>query len=416
MINLGMGMKQRTMENKKIQWPEVIHKKWANVRIEDKYPVWSQVDLSAIKFNITQLKTLIPSRTKVMAVVKADAYGHGATRIAGEIEDFVECFGVGRAYEAIELRENGISSPILIFGYTSPRFTDILVGYELIQTVYDYKMAKEFSESAVKQNKKLKVHIKLDTGMGRLGIFLHNIGDPDSFKEYFLKAISEVERIASLPGLSVEGIYTHFAIADSLDFDYAGKQLVIFFDFLSELEKKSVVFPVKHCAGTSAMLSFSDSCMDMVRPGKLIYGILPECCQKAKISLKQALSVRSSVVYLKNVPKGTRISYSSSYFTEKNTIIATIPVGFADGFVWESIPTGAVLIKGQRAPIVGRVCMDFIMVETGHIEGARVGDEVVIVGDQGNESISLNEMAARSKTIPTNISTFLTAKTKKIYY
>jgi alanine racemase len=400
-------------EKRKAKWPEMIRRKWAEARMEDKYPVWSQVDISAIKFNIGQLKTLIPSSTKVMAVVKADAYGHGAVRTAEEIEDFVECFGVGRTYEAIELRENGVSSPILIFGYTSPRFTDVLIGYDLTQTVYDYKMAKEFSEAAVKQNKKLKVHIKLDTGMGRLGIFLHNITESDSFKEYFLKAVSEAERIASLPGLDVEGIYTHFAIADSLDFDYAGKQLVIFSDFLLELEKKSVVFPVKHCAGTSALLSFPDSCMNMVRPGKLIYGILPECCQKAKISLKQALSVKSSVVYLKNVPKGTRISYSSSYFTGKDTVIATIPIGFADGFIWESIPTGCVLVKGQRAPIIGRACMDFIMVEAEHIEGIRVGDEVVIVGEQGNEFVSLNEMA--SKTIPTNISTFLTARTRKIY-
>ncbi len=402
-------------ENKKVQWPESIRKKWAEARIEDKYPVWSQIDISAIKFNISQLKTLIPSRTKVMAVVKADAYGHGSVKVAEEIEDCVECFGVGRAYEAIDLREHGISSPILVFGYTSPSFTDVLTGYELTQTVHDYKMAKEFSEAAVKQNKKLKVHIKLDTGMGRLGIFLHNITEPGRFKEYFLKAVSEVERIASLPGLNVEGIYTHFAIADSLDFDYAGKQLVIFSDFLHELEKKSVVFSIKHCAGTSALLSFPDSCMDMVRPGKLIYGILPECCQKAKISLKQALSVKSSVIYLKNVPKGTRISYSSSYFTGKDTVIATIPVGFADGLVWESIPTGCVLIKGQRAPIIGRVCMDLIMVEAGHIEGIRVGDEVVIVGGQGNEFVSLNEMAAHSKTIPTNISTFLTVRTRKIY-
>jgi len=403
-------------EKKNAKWPEFIRKKWLEARIEDKYPVWSRVDISAIKFNISQLKTLIPSRTKVMAVLKADAYGHGAVKVAEAVEDSVECFGVGRTYEAIDLRENGMSSPILIFGYTSPGFTDVLIGYELTQTVYDYKMAKEFSEAAVKQSKKLKVHIKLDTGMGRLGIFLHNIAEPDNFKEYFLKAISEVERISSLPGLDVEGIYTHFAIADSLDFDYAGKQLVIFSDFLLELEKKSVIFPVKHCAGTSALLSFPNSCMDMVRPGKLIYGILPECCQKAKISLKQALSVESSVVYLKNVPKGTRISYSSSYFTEKNTVIATIPAGFADGFVWESIPGGSVLVRGQRTPIIGRVCMDFIMVEAGHIEGIRIGDEVIIVGKQGNESISLNEMATRSKTIPTNISTFLTARTKKIYF
>ena len=405
------------MYKQKKQWPENIRKKWTEANIEEKYPVWSQVDISAVKFNIAQLKSIIPSHTKVMAVVKADAYGHGAVRVAEEIENSVECFGVSRAYEAIELRENGISSPILIFGYTPSCFTDALIGYELTQTVYDYKMAKEFSEAAAKQKKKLNVHVKLDTGMGRLGIFLHNVFDPESFKEYFLKAATEAERIASLPGLNVEGIYTHFAIADSLDFGYAGKQLIIFSEFLSELERKSVVFPIKHCAGTSALFSLTDTCMmDMVRPGKFIYGIVPECCQKVKISLKQALQVKSSVVYLKNVPKGTRISYSSSYFIEKDTVIATIPVGFADGFIWESIPTGSVLIKGQRAPIVGRVCMDFLMVEAGHIEGIRVGDEVVVVGEQGNEFISLNEIAARTKTIPTNISTFLTARTQKKFY
>lgn len=400
---------------KKIEYSEQIREKWQKSRVEDKYPVWAQIDIPAIKFNISQLRSIISSSTKVMAVVKADAYGHGAVSIAQEIQDSVEYFGVGRTYEAIELREKGINSPILIFGYTPPHFTDVLIGYELIQTIYDYKMAKEFSIAAIKQNKKLKVHIKLDTGMGRLGIFLHNISESASFKEYFLKAISEVEKIVSLPGLEVEGIYTHFAIADSLDFNYAEKQLLIFSEFLFELEKKAVVFSIKHCAGTSALLSLPDSCMDMVRPGKFIYGILPECCQKAKISLKQVLQVKSSVVYLKNVPRGTRISYSSSFFTEKDTVIATIPIGFADGFIWESIPTGSVLIKGQRAPIVGRVCMDFIMVEANHVEGIRVGDEVVIVGAQGKEFISLNEMAARLKTIPTNISTFLTARTGKIF-
>ena len=351
-----------------------------------------------------------------MAVVKANGYGHGAVEVASEaLHNGALYLGVARINEAIPLREAGLSAPILIFGYSPPDLAPILIDYELTQTVYSLSTARALSEQATRKGKKITVHLKVDSGMGRLGFLLEAIntipGDTP-----LNNPVREIEAITRLAGLTVEGIFTHFATADSADKSYANLQLDRFMDFLNRLQKERLEPPLRHAANSGALIDMPDSHLDMVRPGIATYGLHPsDEVNKSMVDLKPVMALKSKIIHLKKVAPGFNISYGITYQTKNHTTIATIPVGYADGFSRLLSSRGYMLVHGQRVPIVGRVCMDLTMLDVGGISGVALEDEVVVFGKQGEEAITADEIAASMGTINYEVVSTITGRVPRIY-
>jgi alanine racemase len=352
-----------------------------------------------------------------MAVVKANAYGHGVVEVTRKaLENGANCLGVARIEEGIELRKEGFNEPVLIFGYTHPQLAHKLITFDLTQTVWSYNTAKALSEAAGPSHKQIKVHLKVDTGMGRLGLLPDCRRPPATDQNLISSAIRDVESISSLAGLKLEGVYTHFATADSLDKTYAGRQFEIFVDFLNELRRAGMNPPLCHAANSAAIIDMPETHLDMVRAGIAIYGLYPsDQVNKRRIALKPAMTLKSKIVHLKKVPPGFKVSYGSTYQTSESTTIATIPVGYADGFNRLLSSRGHMLVRRRRAPIVGRVCMDQTMLDVGQIPDVHLEDEVVIFGSQKDESITVDEIAATLNTINYEIVSSLTARIPRIY-
>jgi alanine racemase len=379
--------------------------------------VWAEVDLEAIAHNVRELRRITDPGADLMAVVKANAYGHGVIEITRKaLENGAASMGVARIEEGIELRKAGFKESVLIFGYTPPPLAHKLIAFDLTQTVWSYSTAQALSDVAVSSNKQIKVHLKVDTGMGRLGL-LPDCRRPHVTKQNLIgNAIREVESISSLAGLELEGVYTHFATADSSDKTYAGKQFEIFVDFLDELRRAGMNPPLCHAANSAAIIDMPETHLDMVRAGIAIYGLYPsDDVNKRRIALKPAMTLKSKIVHLKKVPPGFKVSYGSIYQTPKSTTIASVPVGYADGFNRLLSSRGHMLVRGRRAPIVGRVCMDQTMLDVGHIPDVNLEDEVVIFGRQEDESITVDEIAASLNTINYEIVSALTARVPIIY-
>jgi alanine racemase len=374
--------------------------------------LWAEVDLKAIAHNVRALRKITKPKARLMAVVKADAYGHGVLQVTRQaLENGADVLAVARLNEGIQLRKAGFDAPILIFGYTPPKHAKKLVEFDLTQTVWSFRTAEDLS-AAVASNRPIKVHLKVDTGMGRLGLL------PDCFRNASLTkpALREVESIASLSGLEIEGIYTHFAAADSADKSYTKKQLEIFLDFLDQLHKTGLIIPLRHAANSAALIDMPETHLDLVRPGISIYGLYPsDEVDKSRILLKPAMSLKARVVHLKQVPAGFKVSYGMTHETSEPTIIASVPVGYADGFSRLLSNQSHMLVGGCRAPIVGRVCMDQTMLDVGHVPDVKLEDEVVIFGKQQDETITVDEIAASLNTINYEIVSSLTARIPKIY-
>ena len=379
--------------------------------------VWAEVDLEAIAHNVRELRRITDPGADLMAVVKANAYGHGVIEVTRKaLENGAASMGVARIEEGIELRRAGFNESVLIFGYTPPPLAHKLIAFDLTQTVWSYKTAQALSDVAVSSNKQIKVHLKVDTGMGRLGLLPDCRRPPATKQNLIINAIREVESISSLAGLELEGVYTHFATADSSDKAYAGKQFKIFVDFLNELRRAGMNPPFCHAANSAAIIDMPETHLDMVRAGIAIYGLYPsDEVNKRCIALKPAMTLKSKVVHLKKVPPGFKVSYGSTYQTPKPTTIASIPVGYADGLNRLLSSRGHMLVRGRRAPIVGRVCMDQTMLDVGHIPDVDLEDEVVIFGRQEDEFITVDEIAATLNTINYEIVSSLTARVPIIY-
>jgi alanine racemase len=352
-----------------------------------------------------------------MAVVKANAYGHGVIEVTRKaLENGADSLGVARIQEGIELRKAGVKEAVLIFGYTSPALAHKLIEFDLTQTVWSYTTAQALSDVAVSSHKKIKVHLKVDTGMGRLGLLPDCRRPPVPEQNLMGNAVREAKSISSLAGLELEGIYTHFATADSSDKTYATRQFEIFVDFLNELRRASINAPLCHAANSAAIIDMTETHLDMVRAGIAIYGLYPsDEVNKLRIVLKPAMTLKSKIVHLKKVPPGFKVSYGGTYQTTKPTTIASIPVGYADGFNRLLSSRGHMLVRGRRAPIVGRVCMDQTMLNVGHISDVKLEDEVVIFGKQKDESITVDEIAESLNTINYEIVSSLTARVPVIY-
>ncbi len=346
--------------------------------------VYAQVDLDSICQNIQNAMHKVAPDAKIMAIIKTDAYGHGAVPVARALSEIgTYAFGVATAEEALQLRAAGIQELILILGYVFPDSFDSLLKNNVSLAVFQYETAKALSDRAAALGITAKIHIKVDTGMGRIGF------QPNA------ESLVEIEKIAALENLTVEGIFTHFACADEADKTSAQRQKQTFLGFLNALEARGVQIPIKHMCNSAGIIEFSDSFLNMARSGIMTYGLYPsQEVNKENLELHPALQLKSHVAFVKTVGKDFTVSYGSTYVTQKEkTVIATVPVGYGDGYPRALSNTGRVLIHGQYAPIIGRVCMDQFMVDVTGIPNVKQGDGVTLVGTDGENSISVEEVA-----------------------
>ena len=367
--------------------------------------VVAEVNLDAITHNIKHIKEVLGSDTELMAVVKADGYGHGVKGIYSTlIENKVDRLAVAIIEEGKYLRRKGVKLPILILGYSPQILSDDLVKFDLIPTIFSYDMAKAMSDSAIKQGKVVKIHIKLDTGMGRIG-FLCN---EDS--------INNIKKIFKLPNIEIEGIFTHFAKADEIDKTFTLEQLRVFNEFVTKLENVGVYIPIKHTSNSAGIVDLKEARNNLVRAGIIIYGLYPsDMVNKENIKLIPAMMLKTHVIFVKEVEKGTPISYGGTYVTPRSMKIATIPVGYADGYSRLLSSKGGVLINGEYAPIVGRICMDQFMVDVSEIDQVKVGDEVVLFGEQGEKCITAENIANIIGTINYEVICMIGKRVPRIY-
>lgn len=343
---------------------------------------YAKIDLNAVLHNINEIKKKIGLNVKIMAIIKANGYGHGAKTLGDFLENEVDYYGVATIEEAMELRVNGIKLPILILGYTSPSQYIDIVENDITQTIYTVEMAEEMSKAGELWGKKAKVHIALDTGMTRIGFQADKAG------------ISEVEEIFTFSHLIVEGLFTHFACADETDKSYSKLQIDRYDNFVKLLEEKGIHIPIKHMCNSAGIMEFDHHHFDMVRAGIITYGLYPsQDVNKNAIKLKPALEWKTHVINVKTVDAGYGVSYGITYITKNKTKIATVSIGYADGYLRALSSKGRVLIHGEYAPIIGRICMDQMMIDVTHIDNVEIEDEVTLVGKDGNNIISIEELA-----------------------
>lgn len=370
--------------------------------------VHADIDLDAVLFNFEQMNKSIPCDTKIMAVVKTDAYGHGAVPLAIllESQEYLWGFATATVDEAVELRKAGIKKPILVLGYSFPECYEDIVKYEITQTVFQLKMAEELSKEAVKQNKEVAVHVKLDTGMGRIGY--QNVED----------AVADTIKMKELPMVKLEGVFTHFANADTENREFTLQQISKFKTMVQAMEEQGVVFDLKHCANSAGIIELSDYKFDLVRAGIISYGMWPSNeVRKDVLQLKPILSLKSHVVYVKEVEEGTPVSYGSTWIANNKRKIATVPVGYGDGYPRSLSNKGYVLIRGCKAPIVGRVCMDQLMVDVTEVsEPVQTGDRVTLIGTDGAHTITAEELGELSGRFNYELMCDLGNRIARIYY
>lgn len=353
------------------------------MNILDKYyRVYASVNLDAIYDNMKNIKENIKDGTGMIAVIKTDGYGHGAVPIAKTVDELVWGYAVATSDEGVNLRTNGVTKPVIILGYTHESQYEKIVENDLRPAIFTFEDAKKLSDVACSESKKAKIHIKIDTGMSRIGFH----PDKDS-----VKVISDISR---LPGIEIEGIFTHFYASDETDKTSAYEQYKIFNNIISELEKQGVNIPIKHCSNSAAIIDMPDVNMDCVRVGIALYGMYPsDEVDKTKVKLTPAMELKSHIICLKEVEKGVGISYGATYVTSEKTKVATVSVGYGDGYRRSLSNKGYVLIRGQKAPILGRVCMDQFMVDVTHIKDVQRGDVVTLLGKDGDMEITAEELA-----------------------
>lgn len=364
-------------------------------------PTVAEVDLSAVAFNIESIKRRV-APAEIMAVVKANAYGHGAVEISRTaIEHGVKYLGVASVEEGVELRNAGIEIPILVFSGLSLNQASLYLENDLEATIFDEIGFENLKQAATTANKPAVAHIKIDTGMGRVGID-------------WRKAVEFIEKIYSTQAVQIKAVYTHFANSDHLDKSYALLQLERFRNVLDRLEEKGIKIPLKHAANSGAILDIPASYFDLVRPGIMLFGYYPSNTTQERIPLKPVLSFKSRVLYIKSVGKGESISYDRTYLAPRPTRVATIPVGYADGYNRLLSNQGQVLIHGEFFPVIGRVTMDLLMVDIGEGD-IKIGDRVVLLGKQKKNEITIQSICEKLNTIPYEILCSISHRVPRIY-
>lgn len=379
----------------------------------------AEIDLKALAHNVVQLRKVSSSR-RMMAVVKADGYGHGAVPVAQTaLKQGADYLAVARLSEAVVLREAGIEAPILLFGHSPPSTVAYLIDNRITGVINDVQSARLLSDAALRLGRKVKVHIKVDTGMGRLGtvaVSVEGAQAGQSDRRIIRAAAADILTIAGLSGLEIEGIFTHFANADALDKRHAECQFSIFMELLDELKKNAFEVEIRHAANSAATIEMPQTHLDMVRPGIALYGLWPsDETDRNLIDLKPVMTLRSKVIGMKSVPAGFSVSYGRTYRTSRPTGIATVALGYADGLNRLLSSAGFLLIGGQRCPIAGRVCMDLVMADVGHASNVSIEDDVVAIGRQGGQQITAEEIAKLVGTINYEVVTSITARVQRVY-
>jgi len=368
-------------------------------------PIWAEIDCDALEHNVRLMREKVGAATKLMAVVKADAYGHGAVAVSkSALHAGSDCLAVASVEEAFELRDAGIAADILILGYTQPNWASAVVEGGFTQTIYHLNLARALSVEAEKQKKTVKAHIKIDSGMGRIGV------EPE-------RAAHLIREVAGLEGIEVEGVYTHLATADEPENDaHTDRQLERFGALLAELEKEGIRPPVAHAANSAAAARRPDALFNLARPGILLYGLSPSSQMKPEVSdFRPVMSVKTTIVEIKTVSPGTRISYSGTFTAKRPTRVATLPAGYADGFSRRLSNKGTALVEGTRAPIIGNVCMDFMMADVTDAPGAKIGDEAVLIGRQGGDEIHVDDIAGILGTINYEVVSLIGKRVARVF-
>lgn len=367
---------------------------------------WAEIDLNAIAHNVREIRKLTGNRVEMMGVVKADAYGHGVLEVVRTLLDNgVTQLAVSMLDEAIQIRKMGIDVPILILSYTDPARAEEIVENELTQTVFSFDLPQALSEASVRLEKSVKIHIKVDTGMTRVGFMPgYNV----------VKNIMEIGR---MPGLIIEGIFTHFASADERETDYTYMQFEKFMSICTELERVGIHIPLKHVCNSAGIIQYPQMHLDMVRPGVILYGLYPsQEINRDRIHLKPAMTLKANVIFVRDVEPGVCISYGRTFRTSRPSKIATIPIGYADGYTRLLSNRGRMLVNGEYAPIVGNVCMDQCMIDVTDLKHeVCAGDEVVVFGSQNGACISVEELAARIGTINYELVCIIGKRIPRVY-
>lgn len=349
--------------------------------------VCARIDLDAVEYNIEMMRHNVREGAKMLGVVKTDGYGHGAVQIAKMLspKDYMWGFAVATLDEALVLRRAGIEKPLLVLGCIFADQREEMIKYDIRMTLYTEEMAREVSELAVKMGKQAYIHIKLDTGMSRLGFMIEE------------ETAEIIERISKMPNLAMEGMYTHFAKADEIDKSFTEKQIKNYVWMKETLAQRGVTFQYYHCSNSAGIIDVPEANMDLVRAGISTYGLYPsEEVHKENVPLKPAMELISHVAHVKWVEAGTPVSYGGTYITDRKTKIATVPVGYGDGYPRSLSNKGYVLIHGKKAPILGRVCMDQFMVDATEIDDVKYADKVTLVGNDGDEKLPVEALSGLS--------------------
>ncbi len=368
------------------------------------YRTWAEINLDALSNNIRNIKKYIGAEKKLLAVVKADAYGHGYLNVAKTmLENGADYLSVAFIDEGEQLRKHGIKCPILILGYTSEADLERVVNADIIPTIYHLSAAKKLSEIAKKAGKTVKIHIKVDSGMNRIG-FLCNSESADI-----------IEKINNLDNIEIEGIFTHFSCADE-ESEYTKIQFEKFMDFTSELEKRGIKIPVKHACNSAGIVRFPEYHLDMVRAGIICYGMSPGGkADITKLELQPVMSIKTTLTKVQEIEAGEKISYGATFVSEKPMTIATIPIGYADGYLRSLSGKAEVIVGGEYAKLVGRICMDQCIIDVTNVNNIKVEDEVVVVGSLGDKCVSFDELAQKSDTINYELLCLIGKRVPRVY-
>ncbi len=366
---------------------------------------WAEIDLDAIAHNTREIKKLTGSKVEMMGVVKADAYGHGVLEVVRTLLDNgVTQLAVSMLDEAIQIRKMGIDVPILVLNYTDPARADEIIHNRVTQTVFSTDLAQALSIAAVRLGKDVRIHVKVDTGMTRVG-FIPGYN-----------AVRNIMEISRLPGIILEGIFTHFASADESDKSYTLMQFERFMNLCTELIRAGIHIPVKHVCNSAGILQYPEMHLDIVRPGIILYGLYPSREVAGKIDLRPAMTLKANVIFVKDVDKDTYVSYGRTFRTDRKSRIATIPIGYADGYTRLMSNKGRMLVNGEYAPVIGRICMDQCMLDVTDLKhDVHVGDEVVIFGRQNGSCISVDEIADQVGTINYELVCIIGKRIPRVY-
>ena len=372
----------------------------------NKSRVYADIDLAAVKYNMESMHRNLKAGTQMVAVIKTNAYGHGDSEIAKALEDLPYLWGyaVATVDEAVNLIEEGRKKPFLVLGISFEEQYEDIIKYGIRPAICEYETAKKLSELAVREHKICQIHIKVDTGMSRIGFQVSG------------EAADIIAQISNLPNINIEGIFTHFAKADEYDKSATHRQIELFQQMIQMLEAREVSIPIHHCSNSAGIVEIPEANMDMVRAGITLYGLWPSNeVDKERISLKPVMSIKSRIAFVKELEKGRQISYGGTYETTSKRMIATIPVGYGDGYSRGLSNKGYVLIHGKKAPICGRVCMDQFMVDITEIPEAKVEDPVTLLGKDGDSCITMEELGALSGRFNYEFACLITPRVPRIY-